>query len=49
MGLRNRTKNNGYKRTVRRTMGLKDSTKNNGLKDSTKNNVLKGQFKEQWG
>ena len=48
MGLRDSTKNNGFKRqykdqyvyrTVQRTMGLQDSTKNNGFKR---------QFKEQF-
>ena len=48
MGLKDGTKNNGFKgqnkeqwvlKTVQRTMGLKDSTKNNGFK---------GQNKEQW-
>ena len=48
MGLKDSTKNNGFKgqykeqwvqRTVQRTMGLKDSTKNNGFKR---------QYKEQW-
>ena len=48
MGLKDSTKNNGFKglnkeqwvqRTVQRTMGLKDSTQNNGFK---------GQYKEQW-
>ena len=33
------TKNNGFKKTVQRTMGLKDRTKNNGFKR---------QYKEQW-
>ena len=48
MGLKDGTKNNGFKgqykeqwvyRTVQRTMGLKDSTKSNGLN---------GQYKKQW-
>ena len=40
------TKNNGFKKTVQRTMGLKDRSK--GFKDSTKSNGFKGQYKEQW-
>ena len=39
MGLKDSTKNNGFKKTVQRTMGLKDSTKNNGFKR---------RYKEQW-
>ena len=48
IGLKDSTKNNGFKRqnkeqyvyrTVQRTMGLKNGTKNNGFK---------GQYKEQW-
>ena len=50
MGLRDSTKNNGFKRqykeqwvyrTVQRTICVKDSTKNNCVKDSTKNNRYK--------
>ena len=44
MGLKDSTKNNGFKRqTVQRTMGLKDSTKKR-----QKNNGFKRQYKEQW-
>ena len=34
MGLKDSTKNNGFKRTMglQRAIGLKDSTKNNGFK-----------------
>ena len=39
MGLKDSTKNNGFKRQYKEQWVLKDSTKNNGFKR---------QYKEQW-
>ena len=45
MGLKDSTKNNGFKRQYKEQWVQKNSM---GLKDSTKSNGFKGQYKEQW-
>ena len=48
MGLRDSTKNNGFKRQYKEQYVYRTVQKTMGLQDSTKNNGFKRQYKEQW-
>ena len=48
MGLKDSTKNNGFKRQYKEQYVYRTVQRTMGLKDSSKNNLCKGQYKEQF-
>ena len=48
MGLKDSTKNNGFKRQNKEQYVYRTVQRTMGLKDRTKSNMFTGQYKEQW-